>query len=269
MAGHRTNKTSGHFRRERSAVMMPIVRVTLPSFEDRLRAAIAHYWKCLDDQAAKQSAGVSSDRGRRSAVTGGKQMDGFCNLINWLLIENGLAEASIYVREKRELPGFFRPTKEWDMLVVHERHLVAALEFKSQRGPSFGNNFNNRTEEALGNANDLWTAYREGAFGSDRPRPWLGWVMLLEDCPKSRTPVSVAEPHFPVFPEFRAASYAKRYELLLRKLVLEKLYDGSAFLMATEFQGRRGKYTEPAADLSMRKFLIGLAGHVATYVASI
>ena len=38
---------------------------------------------------------------------------------------------------------------------------------------------------------------------------------------------------------------------------------------STEAQGRRGVYTEPATDLSMRKFLIGLAGHVATYVASI
>ncbi len=41
-------------------------------------------------------------------------------------------------------------------------------------------------EEALGNATDLWAAYREGAF---RPsaRPWLGYVFILEDCDKSRT----------------------------------------------------------------------------------
>ena len=249
--------------------MMPVVSLSIPAFESRLKTAIAHYWKSLDAQAAKQGVGKKSDRGRRAAVTGGKQMDGFCALVNWLLLANKLAEASIYVHEKRELPGFFRPTKDWDMLVVHEGHLVAALEFKSQRGPSFGNNFNNRTEEALGNAVDLWRAYREGAFGLDRPRPWLGWVMLLEDCPKSRRPVAVTEPHFPVFPDFRGASYAKRYELLLRKLVLEKMYDGAAFLMATEHQGRRGDYTEPATDLSVRKFLVGLAGHVATYVASI
>ena len=42
-------------------------------------------------------------------------------------------------------------------------------------------------------------------------------------------PVGVNEPHFKVFPEFRGASYAKRYELLLRRLVLEKLFDGAAF----------------------------------------
>ena len=195
---------------------MITVSINLPDYEQRLRAAIAHYWNCLSEQSSKQTSG-SADRGRRAAVTGGRQMDGMCKLVQLILTENGLAEASIFVRSNRELPGFFRPTKDWDMLVVHEGHLVAALEFKSQRGPSFGNNFNNRTEEAIGNAHDLWVAYREGAFGTGRLRPWIGWLMLLEDCAKSRTPVRhVAEPHFPVFAEFRGASYSKRYEILLR-----------------------------------------------------
>lgn len=248
---------------------MPVVQIELPTIDEDVRHAVAHYWDSLEKQAARQGAGDASDRGRRAAVTGGKQMDGFSRLVARLLQANGLGEASIHVKKSRELPGYFRPTKDWDMLVVHEGQLVAALEFKSQRGPSFGNNFNNRTEEALGNATDLWTAYREGAFGSDRPRPWLGWVMLLEDCPRSRRPVSVVEPHFAVFPEFRDASYALRYELLLRKLMLEKLYDRTALLLSTESQGRSGEFSEPAPDLSMRRFLVALAGHVATYVASI
>lgn len=138
-----------------------------------LANAIAHYWKTLDSQALKQTTG-SADRGRRAAVTGGKQMDGFCELVARIAEANGMPRASIYTRAELEIPGFFRPTKQWDMVVVDRGHLVGALEFKSQRGPSFGNNFNNRTEEALGNASDLWTAYREGAFGTGRPAPWLG-----------------------------------------------------------------------------------------------
>ena len=243
---------------------MPIV---LPPFEDRLRKAVAQYWGTLETQAQKQRHGV--DHGRRGAVTGGKQMNGFAELVDWLLRQNGLGEASIYVRTKRELPGFFRPTKDWDMLVVHEGHLIAAVEFKSQRGPSFGNNFNNRTEEAIGNATDLWTAFREGAYGKGRPRPWLGWVMLLEDCDGSARPVAVAEPHFSVFAEFRGASYCRRYELLLRKLVHEKLYDAAAFLTSTEKGGPRGNFTEPAEDLTMRRLLASFAGHVAGYLAAI
>ncbi len=237
-------------------------------YQTHLRRAVAHYWKTLLVQSRKQRSG-DADRGRRSAVTGGRQMDGFCDLIKWLLEHNGMPEAHIHVRSKLELPGFFRATKQWDMLVVHNGHLVACLEFKSQRGPSFGNNLNNRTEEALGNATDLWTAYRQGAFGIDRPRPWLGWITLLEECEASLDPVKITSPHFPVFPEFNDTSYSARWELLLRKLVLEKLYDGTAFLLSSEQDGKKGNYREPAADLSMKKFLAALAGHVQTYLASI
>lgn len=183
--------------------------VNLTGIDRLAREAIAHYWKTLDQQGARQRSG-SADRGGRSAVTGGQQMDGFCTLVQHVLAENGLEDGHIFLDSHLELPGFFRPTKKWDMLVVHEGILVAAMEFKSQRGPSFGNNFNNRSEEAIGTGHDLWTAYREGALGPEHPRPWAGWLMLLEDCPKSSAPLKVAEPHFPVFPEFRDASYAKR-----------------------------------------------------------
>jgi type II restriction enzyme len=235
---------------------MPIV---LSGSQQNTGAAVRHYWRTLEAQSRKQKTG-SADRGGRAAVTGGKQMMGFCAVVRRVLVDNGVQDVHIFVNAKLELPGYFRPTKSWDMLVVSLGHLIAALEFKSQRGPSFGNNFNNRTEEAIGTAHDLWTAYREGAFGRN-PRPWLGWVMLLEDCAKSTVPVKVAEPHFKVFPEFREASYATRYELLLRRLVREKLFDRAAFLMATDSEGRRGAYTEPAEDLGMQPFLASLAGH--------
>jgi hypothetical protein len=156
------------------------MRKALPLIDDLLKKAVAHYWRTLNQQSEKQKSG-DADRGGRAAVTGGKQMDGFCELVQKILVYNELPEASIYTRDRLELPGYFRPTKRWDMLVVHDGHLIAAIEFKSQLGPSFGNNFNNRTEEALGSAVDLWTAYREGAFGKEQPRPWLGWVMLLEE----------------------------------------------------------------------------------------
>jgi hypothetical protein len=240
--------------------------IRLKNVEKRVAAAIAHYWNTLESQASRQTAG-DADRGRRSAVTGGKQMYGFCKLVCELLEEDGLPTEHIHIDAKLDLPGYFRASKLWDMLIIRDGTLLAALEFKSHRG-SFGNNFNNRTEEAIGTAVDLWTAYREGALGKKSPRPWLGWLMLLEDSPKSTTPVSLKESHFPSFPEFRGASYAKRYELLLRRLVLERLYDGTALLMATEKNGPRGRYTEPASDLNVKQFLAGLVGHVAGITAA-
>lgn len=237
------------------------------SLQQSTSDAVAHYWATLARQAKKQRSG-DADRGGRAGVTGGKQMDGFSEVVKHFLEGCGLAGSHIYLDSKLVLPGYFRPTKNWDMLVIHEGDLVAAMEFKSQRGPSFGNNFNNRTEEAIGTAHDLWTAYREGAFGKKQYRPWLGWIMLLEDCLKSTSPVSVEEPHFKVFPEFRDASYAIRYELLLRRMVLEKLYDSAALVMADPKAGSKGVFTEPADDLTMKRFFAGLGGHVTAYLAA-
>ncbi|MFA6003645.1 MAG: PaeR7I family type II restriction endonuclease [Elusimicrobiota bacterium] len=239
--------------------------VILKDIEKRVGRAVAHYWKTLAAQSRKQRSG-DADRGGRAAVTAGKQMDGFCGLIAGILADNGMPQAHIHLDKKLELPGFFRPTKKWDLVVVHRGQLVAAMEFKSQRGPSFGNNFNNRSGEAIGTAHDLWTAFREGAFRQG-PRPWLGWVMLLEDCEASRSPVSVDEPHFPVFPEFKGTSYMQRYELLLRRLVRERLYDSAVFLVATEKQGKAGQYKEPAQDLQAKQFFASLGGHIGTVLA--
>ncbi len=246
---------------------VPAMSVIPRNYEALAQKGVAHYWRALGAQAGKQKAG-DADRGNRTAVTGGKQMDGFCELIQGLVRHNGMPDASVYVSSRLELPGFFRPTKRWDLVVVHQGHLVAAVEFKSQVGPSFGNNFNNRTEEALGNAVDLSTAFREGAFGMDRPRPWVGWIMLLEDCPGSTAPVGVAEPHFHVFKEFRDTSYAKRYELLLRKLILEKYYDGAALILSKKAEKTSGKFTEPAADLTIKRVLAGLGGHVQEFLSA-
>jgi hypothetical protein len=164
------------------------------------------------------------------------------------------------------LPGYFRAEKSWDLIVVADGNLLAVIEFKAQVGPSFGNNFNNRTEEALGNASDLWAAYREGAFKPSM-RPWLGYVFILEDCEKSQTPVRVKEPHFKVFPEFRGASYAKRYELFLTKLLRERLYDGACLLLSPRETGKKGHFSSPNDELSFRAFAAGLSAHAIAYAS--
>jgi len=234
----------------------------------RLAAAVRQFWKTRQQQEKKQgkTSGIR-DQGSRSAVTGGAQMDGFVELVSELLVESGIPDATIYRKKSVEVPGFFRPTKEWDLLVVVDGQLLASIEFKSQIGPSFGNNYNNRTEEALGSATDLLTAYREGAFRNS-PRPWLGYLMLLEEAPKSTSPVAVSEPHFKVFEEFRDASYAKRYELFCLKLVRERLYDSSCFLLSDTVSGPKGQYKEPVPELSFGNFVASLTGRAIAYSRS-
>ncbi len=228
--------------------------------------AVRQFWATRDGQQTKQGKATGKrDAGARGAVTGGAHINGLIRLIAKVVADAGVPEASVYhqLRASTYLPGFYRPTKSWDLLLVDDGNLLACIEFKSQVG-SFGNNFNNRTEEAIGNATDFWTAYREGAFAGS-PRPWLGYYMLLEDSSKSTNPVGVYEPHFTVFPEFRDASYAKRYELLCLKLVRERMYDGTCFMMSGRINGPKGIYREPNPELSFRNFAMSLRAHAFAY----
>lgn len=192
---------------------------------------------------------------------------GFVQAVASIIKDAGGADASIFTGSQRStnLPGYFRAEKNWDLLVVGDGRLLACVEFKSQVG-SFGNNFNNRCEESIGNAHDFWTAYREGAFEGS-PRPWLGYLMLLEDAPAARRPVNVREPHFKVFPEFRDASYATRYQLLMQRLLRERLYDGAGFLMSSRKDGARGIYSEPDPEIGFVAFARSLHAHVAAHAA--
>lgn len=225
--------------------------------ELRLRRAVREFWRTREIQALNQGASSGAkDAGARSAVTGGAQMNGFVNLVRDLLCDNGLPKPNVYCEKFVEIPGWYRPEKKWDLLIVSDGKLLAGIEFKSQVG-SFGNNYNNRTEEAIGSATDLWSAYREDAFQLSA-RPWLGYLMLLEEAPGSISPVKSREPHFKVFPEFKDASYAKRYEILLTKLVRDRLYDSACFLMTEAVRGRKGVYREPSPELSFENFTTSL-----------
>lgn len=240
----------------------------LADYETQAREAVKLFWGNREAAQAAQIAAGNQDAGSRGAVTAGKNMDGFLAIAQDLVEANGLPLADICVQQRvLTLPGFFRPTKLWDMLVVYRGELVAALEFKSQVGPSFGNNFNNRSEEAIGTAHDLWTAYREGAFGDGVPRPFLGWIMLLEDCDKSNTPVRDKEPHFPVDPEFKGASYSQRYDLLCKRLVQEGLYTSAAFLSSPREAAADGRYRHLSELTSLKTFVTEFAGHIATVAA--
>ena len=190
-------------------------------------------------------------------------MDGFVTLVSDVVRANGLVAASIYQkRQLLTLPGYFRPTKIWDVLVFSGNRLIAALEFKSQVGPSFGNNFNNRAEEAIGTAHDLWTAYREGAFGK-QSRPFAGWLILVEDSDGSRRPVRSISPHFPLLQGFQGASYAERYNVLCQRLVQEHLYSAASVLMSPRSARQDGTYTELSEMNGLTNFVARLAAHIA------
>jgi type II restriction enzyme len=241
--------------------------IEMPNFDANVREAVRAFWGNRDAARRKQVESGRADQGERSSVTAGKNMDGFLAIVRQLVAANGLADAHVRVSRKLlTLPGYFRPTKIWDVVVIHEGRLVAALEFKSQVGPSFGNNFNNRAEEAIGTAHDLWVAYREGAFG-ESPSPFVGWMIMLEDCEKSRQPVKDNCPNFPLFPEFQGASYSERYNLLCKRLVKEQLYTAAALLLSPRKGIETGEYSDLSEMTSIRTFFTGFAARVAVEAA--
>jgi Restriction endonuclease XhoI len=230
----------------------------------RFKDAIQYVWTGRLKQREKQAEAGKADAGNRGDVTGGGHMGALEVLVKDLLIEFGIKETEIFTKTRLELPGYFRSTKKWDLLVVSDQKLVMAIEFKSIGG-SYGNNLNNRTEEALGNANDIWTAYREGRFGTG-PRPFLGFLFLLRDEPRVLIPVKNKEPHFKVDSVFDGASYAKRAEVLCRRLVLGRLYDAACLLLSTSEVDT--KITEPADDLTFKRFVAAIQGQVVTFLGS-
>lgn len=234
--------------------------------QERFEEAVRAYWDVRVKQQQRQQDAGKTDAGLRGAVTGGAQMDALVELMEETFVDAGFSAETIYRATSVELPGYYRPEKKWDLVVIHEGQLAAAIEFKSQVGPSFGNNFNNRTEEAIGTAHDLWTAYREEAFGK-QPRPFVGWLMMVEDSPKSRCPVRDASPHFPVFEDFKGASYLKRYDLLCQKLVQEQLYTTASIITAPRKAVKTGDFSELSPMTGLKTFVTALAGHVAAEAA--
>jgi len=247
----------------------------LDELDARFQAAIEHFWSTRNEQQERQVQAGRADAGTRGAVTGGKQMAVLESLVVDILKSAGLKyttvetsteleQLSIRTGSKLELPGYYRPEKRWDMLVLARGQLVAAIEFKSQVG-SFGKNINNRAEEAIGSAEDVWKAYREKRFGNS-PEPFLGYIFLLEDTEEVHITRGNQEPHFEVDPEFKGASYSKRYELLCRRLILERLYTAACLALATRSTPTR--ISQPAYDLTFRRFAAALVGHVQTFLLS-
>jgi type II restriction enzyme len=223
-----------------------------------------------------------SVRSGGTGVLGGKTLDGFIKIIKDVVTNSGLNNIEIYTgRNSSQLPGFFRPHKSWDVVVIADEKLVAAIELKSQVG-SIGNNFNNRTEEVLGSGIDLHTAVQEEAFGQET-EIFRGYLILVEDSDKSRSTAKINMNKFPVmhgflndeaarsvkyiknsagiYPIIEGVSYLKRYDILCKKLVLKDLYTAAALIIASEDNAVSGEYRDFSPQTSINTFLTKLDNH--------
>lgn len=230
---------------------------TEAELQDKIEEAAASYWRTRRRQAVSQKERGVSDAGTRGQVTGGHQLDGFANLVRDVCMKAGVRKSEIFFDREVPIPGYYRPQKNWDVVVLRDGKLLAAVELKSQSG-SFGNNFNNRSEEVIGVARDFWLAYREGAFGVV-DAPWIGYLFFLEDSPQSVRPVSLAQSQLPPLPAFEGTSYLRRYEMLCERLMLERDYSAAALIVS---DGATASVRDGGASVRAMRFFSSLYAHL-------
>ncbi|MFD9037229.1 PaeR7I family type II restriction endonuclease [Streptomyces bottropensis] len=214
-------------------------------------AAVAAYWDARNAQQELSAIKGVVGAGTAGSVRGGKHFDHIAALLAKFFLNAGYAPEDIRVNMKQglELPGYYRPQKQWDLVVTRGNTLVAAFELKALGGPSFGNNYNNRVEEALGSAMDLRRAALADAFPGEKP--WLGYFFIMEDHPKSRSSVSVRKGPFPVERIWLGKSYQDRFGIFCERLMDEGLYDSVCYVTSSKDSP---KPVEPVVSLDWRHF---------------
>lgn len=229
-----------------------------PSRDD-LELAIAAYWGKKDEQMAAAQLAGSTAEGSSKAVRGGGHFNPIANLIARFFLDAGYPPESIHASgNMTRLPGFYRPTKAWDLVVVHDGVLVAAVELKALGGPSFGNNYNNRVEEALGNGVDLDRASWRGLVG--REKPWLGYFFIIQDEGGSRKSGRAGSGGaFPAEHVWDGASYQRRFALTGERMLDQGIYDAIYYAASSKDDpGPR----EPSPSLDWRHFSAAIQARI-------
>ncbi|MCI6231843.1 MAG: PaeR7I family type II restriction endonuclease [Selenomonas sp.] len=207
-----------------------------------------------EEKAAQvQESRGGYDIGRRSAVTAGKHFDPLSEYISKELQTYGVASESIFWNEKLNIPGWFRASKQWDMLAFHQEDMIAAIEFKSI-GSSYGNNINNRVEEALGSAYDTHHAVKYNLYRSEGKIPPMFAYLLVAR--KESASTRIVRPremvHFPADKEFMDTSYLDRCRIFCDRLLQERVYD-AVWLVYVDVEHE--DVEEPLASLSYEQFM--------------
>lgn len=230
--------------------------------QQKVEYAIIQIEEKRDSASKRQLLAGGSDQGLRSQVTSGGHLDALATLISDILVDAGLNEDEVFT-SKREviLPGYFRPEKSWDIVAMHKGKLVAAIELKSIWS-SYGNNMNNRTEEAVGSGFDLRTASKYNLYGDSVP--WMGYVFVIRDDPKIHNPTHFYEPHFPVDKAYEGTGYLGRSIATCKRLMIERVYDRVFYGM---YDPVSKTVSEPSEDMSWAKFETALRGKVAEVLA--
>lgn len=230
----------------------------VPDYEQDFAAAIRSFWTVKRLQQSRSDAAGRLLGGTSGAVRAGKHMLPFERLIRKVVLDAGV-EPDPSLTDTMFLPGFYRESKSWDVVLQYKGHVLAIVEAKSQ-GSSLANNFNNRVEEAIGQAADVWKSHERGLLVSGI-RPWIGYLMIVEETPATLAPKTLmtnkAIPAgMAVDPVFDGMSYAERYATAFKRLDQERMLDATCVAITSGPDA----YAYPNAWLSFNGFAAQLWG---------
>jgi hypothetical protein len=229
---------------------------SLPDYTEQVRASVLHYWDVRMSQAERSREAGAVNVGLRAEVTGGRHLDALQLLLVSVFADAGIPAHMMEVR-RRPIPGYFRRDKSWDIVVTVSDRVLAIIELKSITGQQPGQNFNNRTDEALGQAIDVWKAVERGIIDSPL-RPWLGYLMLIEDNDEWNRRSGPRAAVWPADPVFEGTSAAERAAIFFQRMVRERLLDAACVMMANR---ETGDVRSLQDSLSFPAFAAAMFGH--------
>jgi len=227
--------------------------------------ALLQMYRNLDKASERQLLRGGHDQGARSQVTSGKHLNVVANVIREDLLSVGYKPENVYYQNGCvRLPGWFRPSKDWDLLAFDDNDLLASVELKSINS-SFGNNSNNRAEEAIGSAVDAAHAIKNELIPYRITSPTLGYVLIVRLCEASAKPGSNSSRSvYPIDPIFYNASYIKRLTILCRRLLTERLYQ-AVWIVGVDPDNET--VIEPEPELTYEKFIAVLQSQLVIHRA--
>lgn len=230
---------------------------------DDVRNALLKSFDIREQSAELQMERGVIDTGLRSQVTAGIHLNPITDVIVSDLRSLGIPNSGIYDRQT-DLPGWFRASKQWDILTFHNNRLIAAIELKSIYS-SYGNNLNNRAEEAIGESVDAQYAIQKGLIDQIIP-PLLCYALIVKKDEGSKSTCKAPrESHFPVDPVYANTSYIDRFKILCQRMRREGLFGAVWFVTVDPIDG---VVEEPDPDLTYEKFIAEIRGKASVFMTN-
>lgn len=230
-----------------------------------MQDALLQIYRNLNDAEKRQEARGGHDQGARAQVTGGKHLNPVASIIRKDLITAGYEAEKVYYEDGcLKLPGWFRPSKDWDLVAFDGDDLLAVVELKSINS-SFSNNSNNRTEESIGSAIDAFHAIKNDLIPFKTAPPIIGYALVVKICEDSTKPGKATQKSiYPIDKVFDRASYLKRLSVMCRRLLSERLYQ-AVWIVGVDPE--KNEVIEPEDDLTYDKFIASLSSQLTIHRA--